>query len=192
MSCVVATTARRGATDGSANAELGPGTGAPEFREQPLPQAHRAGGARAEDRGDEVLAGLVVKGQRPNERQITPVIGEPIEEGELLRAVGLVVRHIEVDRDQPDAAPAPTMLGDHGVRKRRAHREQHPRGGRVLEPRDRRLRGQAAAVDRIASQQQFVDRIIGEPVGVIAVGMATGDREDPLREQIADAMRHAR
>ncbi len=157
MSCVVATTARRGATDGSANAALGPGTGAPECREQPMPQAHRAGGAcgvaGAEDRGDEGLAGLAVTGQRPDERQRTPVIGEPLEDGERLRAVGLVVRHIEVDRDQPDAAPAPTMPGDHGVRTRRAHREQHPRGGRVLEPRDRRLRGHAAAVDRIASQQ---------------------------------------
>ena len=62
----------------------------------------------------------------------------------------------------------------------------------VLEARDRRLRGQAAALDRIAPQQQFVDRIVGEPVSVIAVGMATRDREHPLRDQIADAVRHAR
>jgi hypothetical protein len=32
-----------------------------------------------------------------------------------------------------------------------------------------------------------VDRIVGETVGIIAVGMATGDGEDALREQIADA-----
>ena len=41
-------------------------------------------------------------------------------------------------------------------------------------------------------QQQFVDRFVGEPVGIIAVGMATGDREDALGEQIADAMRQPR
>ena len=76
--------------------------------------------------------------------------------------------------------------------KQREIAEQHPRGSRVLEARDRRLRGQAAAVDRIAPQQQFVDRIVGEPVAVIAVGMATRDRKDPLRHQIPDAVRHAR
>ncbi len=100
-----------------------------------MPQAHRAsaprGVAGAEDRGDVVLAGLLVKGQGPDERRITPAIVEAIEEG---------------------------------VRERRAHREPHPRGGRALEARDRRLRGQAAAVDR----------------------------EDPLRDRIADAMGHAR
>ena len=73
-----------------------------------------------------------------------------------------------------------------------AHREQHLWRGGVLEARDRRLRRQPAAVDGIAPQQQFVDRIVGEPVGVIAVGMATRDSEDALREQIADAVRHPR
>ena len=179
-----------------ADAEPGAGKGAPEFREQPMQQAHRAGRPRrvagAEDRGDEVLPRLVVKGQGAHERQIAPVIVEAIEEGELLRAVGLVVGDIEIDRNEPDAAPSPAMPGNHRVGERVAHGEQHPRGGRVLEARDRRLRGQAAAVDRIAPQQQFVDRIVGEPVAVIAVGMATRDREDPLRDQIADAVRHAR
>ena len=120
------------------------------------------------------------------------MIVEAIEEGELLRAVGLVFGDIEIDGDQPDAASASAMPGNHRVGERVAHGEQHPRGGRVLEARDRRLRRQAAAVDRIAPQQQFVDRIVGESVGIIAVGMATRDREDALREQIADAVRHAR
>ena len=178
------------------DAEAGAGKRAPEFRQQPMQQADRAGRAggvaRAEDRGDEVLPRLVVKGQGAHERQIAPVIIEAIEEGQLLGAVGLVLGGIEIDRDQPDAAAAAAMPGNHRVGERVAHGEQHPRGRRVLEARDRRLRGQAAAVDRIAPQQQFVDRILGEPVAVIAIGMAARDREDPLGDQIPDAVRHAR
>jgi hypothetical protein len=62
----------------------------------------------------------------------------------------------------------------------------------VLEARDRRLRRQATAVDRIAPQQQFVNRIVGQSVGIVAIGMAARDREDALCEQIAGAVRHAR
>ena len=179
------------------DAEPGAGKGAPEFRQQPMQQADRAGrsprrcpGGGSRRRG--IAAPRRQRSGCPNERQIAPVIVEAIEEGQLLRAVGLVLGDIEIDRDQPDAAAAAAMPRNHRVGERVAHGEQHPRGGRVLEARDRRLRRQAAAVDRIAPQQQFVDRIVGEPVGIIAVGMAARDREDPLREQIADAVRHAR
>ena len=61
----------------------------------------------------------------------------------------------------------------------------------MLKARDRRLRRQAAAVDRVAAQQQFVDRIVGEPVAIIAVRMATRNRKHTLRHQVADAVRHA-
>ena len=115
-----------------------------------------------------------------------------MEEGELLRAVRLVFGDIEINRDEADVSSPPLMARNHRVGERLAHGEQHPRGGRVLEARDRRLRRQARAVDRVAVQQHFADRIVGEPVGVIAVGMATGDRKDLLREPVADAMRHAR
>jgi hypothetical protein len=67
--------------------------------------------AQPEDRGDQVLPRLLVKGQRAHQRQIAPVIVEAIEEGELLRAVGLVFGGIEIDRNQPDAAPAAAMPG---------------------------------------------------------------------------------
>jgi len=147
---------------------------------------------RPQDRGDEVLPGFVIEGQRRDERQIAPMIIEPVEEGELLPAVGLVFGDIKIDGNQPDTAPSATMPRDHGIGERVTHPQQHPGGGRVLEARNRRLRRQPAAVDRIAPQQQFVDRIVGEPVGVIAVRMATGDRVDALREQIADAVRHPR
>jgi hypothetical protein len=41
-------------------------------------------------------------------------------------------------------------------------------------------------------QAQLVDWIVGQPASVIAVGLATRDREDPLGDQIPDAVRHPR
>ncbi len=178
-----------------ADAEAGPRKRVPEFRQQAMQQTHdasRAGGvARPEQRRDEVLAGFVIKRQARDQRQITPVVVEAIEEGQLLRAVRLVFGRVEVDRDPPHAAAATPMPGNHGVGQRVAQAEQPSGRGPVLEARDRRLRRQPAAVERIAIHQQLVDRIVGESVGVIPVGMATRDREDALREQVADPVRHA-
>jgi hypothetical protein len=175
--------------------ELGTRKRAPKFRQQPMEQADRAGPPRdiagAEDRRDEVLPRLVVKRQGAHERQIAPVIVGAIEEGQLPGAVGLVLGGIEIDRDQPDAAAAAAMPSNHRVGERVTHGEQHPRSRRVLETRDGRLRRQAAAVNRVASRQQFVDRIVGEPVAVIPVGMAACDREDPLGDQIPNTVRDA-
>ena len=55
---------------------------------------------------------------------------------------------------------------------------------RVLEPGQGRLRGQGPARDRIAVEQQLVDRIVGQPGGVVAVGVATGEPEDALPHQL--------
>ena len=54
----------------------------------------------------------------------------------------------------------------------------------VLEPRDRRLRGQRLARHRVPPEQQLVDRVGGEVVSVVAIGMAAGNAEDPLAEQL--------
>ena len=37
---------------------------------------------------------------------------------------------------------------------------------------------------RVAPEQQLVDGVVGEMLGVVAVGMAAGDAEDPLAEQV--------
>jgi hypothetical protein len=175
---------------------LGAGEGMSEFREQPPQEAHRAAGPRrvagAKDGRHEVLPRLPVKRQAGEERQIAPVVVEAIEEGELLRAVRLVFGDIEIDGDEADPAPPPPMARNHCVRQRVPHGEQHPRGGRVLEARDGRLRREPKAVDWIPAEQQFVDRIVREPVGIIAVRMATRDREYTLREEVADLVRHPR
>ena len=57
---------------------------------------------------------------------------------------------------------------------------------RVLEPRQRRLRRQALARNRVSVEQQLVDGVVGETVGIIAVGMAAGDAKDALADQVRE------
>jgi hypothetical protein len=59
-----------------------------------------------------------------------------------------------------------------------AHRVEHARSHPVFEPRDRRLRGDRGPVHRITPQQQFVNRVVGEPIGVVRIGMATREPVD--------------
>ena len=46
------------------------------------------------------------------------------------------------------------------------------------------MRGQGIAGHRVAPEQQLVDGVVGEMLGVVAVGMTASDAEDPLAEQI--------
>jgi hypothetical protein len=72
---------------------------------------------------------------------------------------------------------------DHRVGQHVRHVAQLRPAHRVLEPREGRLRGQGRAGERIAVEQQLVDRVVGQPGGVVAVGVATGDPQHPLPEQ---------
>jgi hypothetical protein len=56
----------------------------------------------------------------------------------------------------------------------------------ILEPRQRRLRAQGRALERIALEQQLVDGIVDQPRGVVAVGVPTGQPEDALTQQIPE------
>ena len=98
----------------------------------------------------------------------------------MLGAVRRVVGRIRVNRDppHPPVQPALMPLDD-------SHRQLTECGpaDAILEPRDRRLRGQRLASDRVPPEQQLVDRVVGEVVGVVAIGMTAGNAEDPLPEQ---------
>jgi hypothetical protein len=76
--------------------------------------------------------------------------------------LGGVVRRIEIDRDAPGAAAqAGAMLPDHEVCQRVPQSGQRQRAERILEPRQRRLRRQGGPGERIAIEQEFVDRVVG-------------------------------
>jgi hypothetical protein len=108
-----------------------------------------------------------------------------VEERQLLLAVRGVVGGIQVDRDPRGAPvqPAP-LLRDHGIGQHVRHRVQLARAHGVLEPRQRRLRGQAESHERIAAHHRLVDRVVNQPGRVVAVGVACAQPEDALLQQL--------
>ena len=79
------------------------------------------------------------------------------------------------------ARPAPQpalMLGDDGVGHHLPHRDHLPHADRVLEAREGELRPQRRAGEGIPLEQEFVDGVLPQPRGVVAVGVPTGDPED--------------
>jgi len=46
------------------------------------------------------------------------------------------------------------------------------------------------AGDGVAPEQAFVNRVVGEPIRVVAIGMAAGEGEDALRQQILERVSH--
>jgi len=145
--------------------------------------------AGAQHDGDGILLGLGVEGHRGHHRQIAPRVVVAVEEGELLLPVGGIVGGIQVDRDAPGSAlEPPAMVLDDRLGQHVPHRQQLAPPHGVLEPRQRGLRGQGRPRDRIAVDQQLVDRVVGQPGRVVAVGVAAGDPKDALPEQLERLM----
>jgi len=53
----------------------------------------------------------------------------------------------------------------------------------VLEPRQRRLRTEALAIDRITADEHLLDRVRSKVPSVVAVRVTAGDPEDALSEE---------
>ena len=101
--------------------------------------------------------------------------------------MGRIIGGVEIDRDPPGVpAAAPLMPLDD------AHRQFMPHGRELLaphvvfKPRDRRLRGERVARDRVPPEQQLVNGVVREAVSIVAIGMAARDAEDPLPEQVPE------
>ena len=60
----------------------------------------------------------------------------------------------------------------------------------ILEAGEGRLGGQGRPRERIAVDQELVHHIVGQPSGVVAVGIATREREHPLPHQFQRLMLH--
>jgi hypothetical protein len=54
------------------------------------------------------------------------------------------------------------------------------------------LRREPSAGDRVPIEQELLDRIVGQSVGVIGIGIAARDPEDPLREHVGPRVSHPR
>jgi hypothetical protein len=105
----------------------------------------------------------------------------------LLRPVRRVVRRVQVDRDAPrPPGQAAAMPRDDPRGQLLGHAVDPAAVDRVLEPRQRRLRGQALTRNRVSVEQQLVNGVVGEAVAVVAVGMAAGDAEDAPADQVRE------
>jgi hypothetical protein len=172
-----------------ADPQAGAGKGGSQLLKQAAEPIDRAelgrAGARAQQRQDQVLLGLVVEGHEPEQGQVAPGVVVAVEERELLLAMGGVVRRIEIDRDAPGAAAkGGAVLPDHEVCQRVPQPGQRQRAKRILEPRQRRLRRQGGTGERIAIEQEFVDRVVGQPGGVVAIRIAADQPENALAYQV--------
>lgn len=52
------------------------------------------------------------------------------------------------------------------------------------------MRGDRIPVHRITPEQQFVNRVVGESIGVVRIGMAASEPVDALRQRILKRMPH--
>jgi hypothetical protein len=109
-----------------------------------------------------------------------------VEEGQLLIAMGGIVGGVEINGDvfHPSRAEPAAMPLDHRLGQRLAHPVKVTGIDRVLEARERGLRGERFTLDRLPVAEQLVHRIVGEARGVVAVGVAAGDGEHPLTEEV--------
>ena len=110
-----------------------------------------------------------------------------VVEGELLLAVGRIIGRVHVDRDPPRlSAQAPAVMLQHRVGERVGHAEQIRSPNAILEARERGLRGQGLARDRVPARQQLVHGIVRDARRVVPVRVAAGDAEGPLPQQLLD------
>ena len=131
----------------------------------------------------------MVEGQEAHHGQVAPAVVVAVEEGELLLPVGGILRGVEVDGDVTGPTPEPLPVAlNHDIRQGFSHPEKFSSTDRVLETRDSRLRSQSFPIDGVPSHQHLVDGILRQTRRIVPIGVATGDREDALREQFLDLM----
>jgi hypothetical protein len=159
------------------------------------PERAQTGGriARTQHRGAEILLGLAVEGQKGQQRQIAPGVVVPVEKRELLRPMRGIVSRIEIDRDAARTAMQPSLVPvDDADRQIAARLIQRRAIDPVFKPREGRLRGEREAGDRIAVEQQLLNRIVRQTVGIVRIGIPARDPEHPLCDKFVDGVLDSR
>jgi len=173
--------------------DLGLREGLPQLGHHPAQdsQAHssRSGEPGSETREEEVLVGLVVEGEEAQDRQEAVGVVVPVEEGESLLAVGGIVGGVEVDDDLVGlpAESRPVVL-DNEVLEVPEHPDDVSCGDGALEAGERGLGAEIGISDGVSPAGLLEDGITGGPLGVVAVPVSGGQREDPLAEEIQPGM----
>lgn len=100
-----------------------------------------------------------------------------------------ILGRVEVDCDLAGFPPTPTpMPCDDTFGERFAHAKEFLSSNTVLKARKRRLACQRGPIDGIAINKQFMDGIIRQASGIVAIGVATRHRKYPLPNQLADVV----
>ena len=84
----------------------------------------------------------------------------------------------------------PPMAVDHARREVAPHRMQFVGADVVFKAREGGVRRERVAVDGVAPEQELVDGIVSQAIGVVRIRMATGEPVDALGQQIAKRVPH--
>ena len=143
-----------------------------------------------QDCREQILVRLIVEAQEAQQRQIAPSAVEAVEQGELLITVRGIVGGIEIDHHaaDPAALEPSSVVFENDVRERLAETVHVLGTNGVLEARECGLRGESIALDGIAPDQHLVDRVVGKQGSIVGIGIAAGDGEHALPEQIMKVM----
>jgi len=100
-----------------------------------------------------------------------------------------VVGRIQINGDEAGASAQPLgMTRDHAVGQGFAQTIELSRPDGVFKARQGWLRSQIAARDRIAVEQHLVNGVGRQPSRVVGIRIAAGNREDALRQQLAQGV----
>ncbi len=100
-----------------------------------------------------------------------------------------IVGRIEIDGNAPSmSAKTLAVTFDHATGQFHAHAIKSVRTSRVLETRQRGLRGQIATRQRIAAYEQLVDRIRFQSRRIVGIRVAAGQAMNTLPQQLHQAV----
>jgi len=133
--------------------------------------------------GDE-LTGLVIKEQKRVE-DVASMVG--IEGQLLLLPMAFKGRGVDVDGD---LAPVVVERLDPGEKQLPLHRLKVRQRYCILKPAQRRLRGEVSLTGRTVTSC-LEQRIFAQVLGVILIGIAKRDLDDPLQDLVITAVDHA-
>src|SRR6266403_310043 len=135
----------------------------------------------------QILVRLLVEGDKSGHWKIAPRVVMTVEESQLLRPVSRVICWIKIHSDSLYPATEPLAVSfDNALGQCFTHPIQICSTRRVLKTRQRRLRGECRAAQRVASDQKLLNRILRQPSRIITIRIPTGNAIQSLAYQIPD------
>jgi hypothetical protein len=139
----------------------------------------------AQNGGEEILFPFIVKLQGSDQRQVAVRIVMTVEESQLLRTVGGIIRGIEIDCDSASLAfQSSGMMFDDYVCEFTSHLQKILACDSVFESRQGRLRSQGLTIDGVPVEKHLLDWVVGQTSRIVTVGVSAGNAVDALFQQV--------